>query len=44
MGEAEEGRGLGLVMACAEHWGWMPSARFGERGEYVWCELIPVAA
>jgi anti-sigma regulatory factor (Ser/Thr protein kinase) len=37
--ELEEGRGLGLVMACAEYWGWQPSARFGDRGKYVWCEL-----
>jgi anti-sigma regulatory factor (Ser/Thr protein kinase) len=39
VGELEEGRGLGLVMACAEYWGWQPSARFGNRGNYVWCEL-----
>ncbi|WP_327345667.1 ATP-binding protein [Streptomyces europaeiscabiei] len=38
-GEGEDGRGLGLVVACATYWGWMPSARFGERGKYVWCEL-----
>ncbi|MEV7501807.1 ATP-binding protein [Streptomyces sp. NPDC093018] len=38
-GELEGGRGLGLVMACADHWGWQPSARFGERGKFVWCEL-----
>ncbi|MFI2125027.1 ATP-binding protein [Streptomyces sp. NPDC020299] len=37
--DLEEGRGLGLVMACAEYWGWRPSARFGKRGKYVWCEL-----
>ena len=38
-GELEEGRGLGLVVACADYWGWQPSARFGNRGKYVWCEL-----
>ncbi|MFI1766027.1 ATP-binding protein [Streptomyces sp. NPDC020800] len=39
-GELEEaGRGLGLVVTCANHWGWQPSARFGNRGKYVWCEL-----
>ncbi|MEU0253049.1 ATP-binding protein [Streptomyces sp. NPDC006184] len=38
--DLEEGRGLGLVMACAEYWGWQPSARFGDRGKYVWCELV----
>ncbi|MDI1458357.1 ATP-binding protein [Streptomyces sp. ATE26] len=35
----EEGRGLALVRACADLWGWQPSARFGNRGKYVWCEL-----
>lgn len=39
VGEQEEGRGLGIVVASATYWGWMPSARFGERGKYVWCEL-----
>ncbi|WNZ11333.1 ATP-binding protein [Streptomyces sp. 11x1] len=39
VGEQEDGRGLGLVVACTKYWGWMPSARFGERGKYVWCEL-----
>ncbi|MEU3829631.1 ATP-binding protein [Streptomyces sp. SID486] len=38
--DLEEGRGLGLVLACAEYWGWQPSARFGDRGKYVWCELV----
>ncbi|MFF4487170.1 ATP-binding protein [Streptomyces sp. NPDC001544] len=37
--ELEGGRGLGLVRACAQYWGWQPSARFGDRGKYVWCEL-----
>ncbi|GGU74052.1 ATPase [Streptomyces filipinensis] len=37
--ELEDGRGLGLVRACAEYWGWQPAARFGDRGKYVWCEL-----
>ncbi|MFI1000653.1 ATP-binding protein [Streptomyces galbus] len=35
----EDGRGLGLVTACADLWGWQPSARFGARGKYVWCQL-----
>ncbi|MEU2713646.1 ATP-binding protein [Streptomyces sp. NPDC007205] len=39
VGELEDGRGLGLVRACAEYWGWQPTARFGDRGKYVWCEL-----
>lgn len=37
--DLEEGRGLGLVMACADRWGWQPSARFGDRGKYIWCDL-----
>ncbi|MFF7748016.1 ATP-binding protein [Streptomyces sp. NPDC007971] len=39
----EAGRGLGLVVACADYWGWQPSARFGNRGKYVWCELTGAA-
>ncbi|MFI0088874.1 ATP-binding protein [Streptomyces bobili] len=38
-GEGEDGRGLGLVRACSELWGWQPLARFGNRGKFVWCEL-----
>ncbi|MER6025354.1 ATP-binding protein [Streptomyces sp. NPDC001851] len=37
--ELEDGRGLGLVRACSEYWGWQPTARFGDHGKYVWCEL-----
>ncbi|ANS66011.1 hypothetical protein SLINC_3787 [Streptomyces lincolnensis] len=37
--EAEDGRGLALVRACADLWGWQPQARNGSRGKYVWCEL-----
>ncbi|MFR9798305.1 ATP-binding protein [Streptomyces sp. MS06] len=37
--DLEEGRGMALVRACADVWGWQPSARFGSRGKYVWCEL-----
>ncbi|MBN0044244.1 ATP-binding protein [Streptomyces actuosus] len=36
---AEEGRGLALVRACSDLWGWQPLARHGTRGKYVWCEL-----
>ncbi|MFE0523153.1 ATP-binding protein [Streptomyces sp. NPDC058954] len=39
LGEAEEGRGLLLVRACSEVWGWHPLSRHGNRGKYVWCEL-----
>ena len=38
--DAEEGRGLALVRACADVWGWHPLARNGNRGKYVWCELV----
>ena len=37
--EREEGRGLALVRACADLWGWQPLTRNGSRGKYVWCEL-----
>ncbi|MDT0486199.1 ATP-binding protein [Streptomyces doebereineriae] len=37
--EAEEGRGLALVLACADLWGWQPLSRHGNRGKLVWCEL-----
>jgi anti-sigma regulatory factor (Ser/Thr protein kinase) len=39
LGEAEEGRGLALVRACSDLWGWHPLARHGNRGKYVWCQL-----
>ncbi|MEU6350000.1 ATP-binding protein [Streptomyces sp. NPDC047072] len=35
----EAGRGLALVKACADVWGWQPLARCGSRGKFVWCEL-----
>ncbi|MET9252362.1 ATP-binding protein [Streptomyces sp. NPDC003717] len=39
-GEVEEaGRGLALVRACADVWGWHPLSRQGNRGKMVWCEL-----
>ncbi|BFO14540.1 ATP-binding protein [Streptomyces sp. KM77-8] len=37
--EREEGRGLALVRACSELWGWQPLYRDGSRGKLVWCEL-----
>ncbi|WP_112468195.1 ATP-binding protein [Streptomyces triticisoli] len=37
--DMEEGRGLALVRACADLWGWQPLAREGNRGKVVWCEL-----
>jgi hypothetical protein len=38
--ELEEGRGLALVRACSDLWGWQPLARGGNRGKYVWCDLF----
>ncbi|WP_413758573.1 ATP-binding protein [Streptomyces sp. MMBL 11-3] len=35
----EDGRGLTLVRACSDGWGWQPAVRNGDRGKYVWCEL-----
>ncbi|MFC9909066.1 ATP-binding protein [Streptomyces sp. NPDC127197] len=43
LAESEEGRGLALVRACADVWGWQPLARDGNRGKFVWCELAAVA-
>ncbi|MEV5362946.1 ATP-binding protein [Streptomyces cellulosae] len=37
--EAEDGRGLGLVRACADVWGRQPLVRDGSRGKFVWCEV-----
>ncbi|QKW08585.1 ATP-binding protein [Streptomyces sp. NA04227] len=33
--DQDHGRGLSLVHACADLWGWHPQAT----GKYVWCEL-----
>ncbi|MEU9185242.1 ATP-binding protein [Streptomyces sp. NPDC048484] len=40
--DAEGGRGLALVRACSDAWGWQPLFRFGNRGKYVWCDLAAV--
>ncbi|MFJ8825680.1 ATP-binding protein [Streptomyces sp. NPDC102467] len=42
--DAEQGRGLDLVRACADGWGWYPLMSSGPtggsgRGKYVWCDL-----
>ncbi|MDQ0930925.1 ATP-binding protein [Streptomyces turgidiscabies] len=42
LGGSEDGRGLGMVLACADLWGWQPLSRFGNRGKFVWCELTSV--
>ncbi|MGW5970339.1 ATP-binding protein [Streptomyces sp. NPDC055186] len=36
--DREGGRGLALVQACADVWGWQPLAREGYQGKYIWCE------
>jgi anti-sigma regulatory factor (Ser/Thr protein kinase) len=41
--ELEEGRGLALVRACSDLWGWQPLTRHGKLGKYVWCELTSAA-
>jgi anti-sigma regulatory factor (Ser/Thr protein kinase) len=41
--QCEDGRGLGMVRACADLWGWQPLSRFGNRGKFVWCELRDAA-
>ncbi|MEV5005798.1 ATP-binding protein [Streptomyces sp. NPDC056159] len=38
--DLEAGRGLALVRACADLWGWQPLSREGNRGKYVWCDLL----
>ncbi|MCX4906097.1 ATP-binding protein [Streptomyces sp. NBC_00878] len=42
LADAEEGRGLALIRACADVWGWQPLSRCGSRGKYVWCDLVAV--
>ncbi|MHB9864420.1 ATP-binding protein [Streptomyces sp. YIM S03343] len=37
--DLEDGRGLVLVRACADLWGWHPQTRDGNHGKLVWCEL-----
>ncbi|MFD9463686.1 ATP-binding protein [Streptomyces sp. NPDC060027] len=37
--DAEVGRGLVLVRACADDWGWHPLRQGGDSGKYVWCDL-----
>ncbi|MFD9861204.1 ATP-binding protein [Streptomyces alboflavus] len=36
---ADKGRGLDLVRACANTWGWHLQPHDGDAGKYVWCEL-----
>ncbi|MGX9888872.1 ATP-binding protein [Streptomyces sp. NPDC002276] len=41
--DPEGGRGLVLVKACADQWGWQPLPKNGSKGKYVWCELTTAA-
>lgn len=41
LGELEGGRGLELVRACSDRWGWLTGG--GDPGKYVWCQLSSVA-
>ncbi|MPY58994.1 ATP-binding protein [Streptomyces spongiae] len=36
--ELEDGRGLALVRACSDLWGWQPLTGHGNWVKYVWCE------
>ncbi|MGW2518469.1 ATP-binding protein [Streptomyces sp. NPDC001617] len=38
--DSEDGRGLALVRACADVWGWQSLTRNGNRGKCVWCEIV----
>ncbi|MEV0221181.1 ATP-binding protein [Streptomyces sp. NPDC050704] len=40
--DREGGRGLALIRACSDVWGWQPLSRHGSRGKYVWCDLAAV--
>ncbi|WP_221355189.1 ATP-binding protein [Streptomyces beigongshangae] len=42
LADGEGGRGLHLVRACSDAWGWHPLSGFGSRGKYVWCDLAAV--
>jgi anti-sigma regulatory factor (Ser/Thr protein kinase) len=37
--DLEDGRGLALVRACSDLWGWEPLSGHGGGGKYVWCDL-----
>ncbi|MEU6226277.1 ATP-binding protein [Streptomyces sp. NPDC047042] len=37
--DSQDGRGMGMIHACSDLWGWQPLSRFGNRGKFVWCEL-----
>lgn len=39
LADVENGRGMTLVRACSDLWGWQPLSRHGDRGKYVWCDL-----
>lgn len=37
--DLQDGRGLMLVRAYADLWGWQPQTREGSHGKLVWCDL-----
>ncbi|MEU9170735.1 ATP-binding protein [Streptomyces sp. NPDC048420] len=37
--DAEAGRGLAMIRACADMWGWSPLTGQGRQGKFVWCDL-----
>jgi hypothetical protein len=37
--DAERGRGLELIRACSDGWGWYLLSSSGDTGKYVWCDL-----
>lgn len=39
LAQEEGGRGLALVRACSDLWGWQSLSRHGNRRKYVWCDL-----
>ncbi|MET8828833.1 ATP-binding protein [Streptomyces sp. NPDC004610] len=41
LAELEDGRGLELIRACSDRWGWLTGG--GDPGKYVWCQLSSVA-
>ncbi|WP_155054025.1 ATP-binding protein [Streptomyces blattellae] len=40
LADVENGRGTVLLRACSDLWGWQPLSRNGNRGKYVWCDMV----
>ncbi|MFG2131004.1 ATP-binding protein [Streptomyces sp. NPDC048751] len=41
--DSEGGRGLTLVLTCADAWGWTEHRDSAGTGKYIWCELAAAA-